>query len=163
MITVIRSASSGRTGHNTDNRHPLPSAAPQPRFTFTHGLALGGLVLTHTDAHSYSRVRASRRVPAATLVGFSYIRDKRGRRNDKLAACEKRAQSQCVAPTLCTVAGLPHVAAGAARGVGARGPLAGGVFRDIVALADALQRVHLAHAHQHGPRGHDRGGAQVQR
>lgn len=132
MIIVFHSASSGRTGQNTDKRHPLSSAAPQPRFTFTHGLALGSLVLAHTDAHLNSCVQARRRGLTATLVGFS-------------------------------VAGLPHVAAGAARGVGARRPLAGAVLRDVVALANALQCVQLAHAQKHGPRGRNGSGAQIQR
>lgn len=64
---------SARTGQNTDKRHCLSSAAPQPRFTFTHGLSLGGLVLAHTDAHLNSCVQARRRGLTATLVGFSYM------------------------------------------------------------------------------------------
>lgn len=62
-----------------------------------------------------------------------------------------------------TVAGLPHVATGAARGVGARRPFAGTVLCDGVALAHALQRVHLAHAQQHRPCGREGGGAETQR
>lgn len=73
VIIVFHSASSGRTGQNTDKRHPLSSAAPQPRFTFTHGLALGSLVLAHTDAHLNSCVQTRRRGLTATLVGFSYM------------------------------------------------------------------------------------------
>lgn len=73
VTIVFHSASSGRTGQNTDKRHPLSSAAPQPRFTFAHGLSLGGLVLAHTDAHLNSCVQARRRGLTATLVGFSYM------------------------------------------------------------------------------------------
>lgn len=151
MIIASHSASSGRTGQNTDNRHPLSSAALQPGFTFTHGLALGSLILAHTDTHLHSCVQARRRVPAATLVGFSYIETngKEDRTNELQRCCEKKgAQYQFVTRTLCTVAGLPHVAAGAACGVGAHGPFAVVVRCDVVALAYALQRVHLAHAQQ---------------
>lgn len=80
-----------------------------------------------------------------------------------MRCCAKGVQRQLVPLSRRTVAGLPHVAAGAARGVGARGPLAVAVLRDVVAPANALQRVQLAHAQKHGPRGRNGGGAQIQR
>lgn len=133
--------------------------------------------------HSWSDSRRSRPHPhGRTLVflrssktqsphsdtgWFQLRRDKRRNKKEQISrggvAKKKRAQYQFVTLTLCTVAGLPHVAAGAACGVGARGPFAGAILRDVVAFAHALQRVHLAHAQQHRPCGRGGGGTQIQR
>lgn len=100
MIIVLHSACSGCTGHNTDDRHPFSSAALQPRFTFTHGLALGRLILTHTGAHLYPCVQARRRVLAATLVGFGYIEinDKEESSCRDLAKKKKKGLSTSLSP-----------------------------------------------------------------
>lgn len=120
----------------------------------------------HPHGRTLVSLRSSKTQSPRSDTGWSQLRrDKRGSGKNKLAAemLRKRARYQSVTLTLCTVAGLPHVAVGAAGGVGAGGPLAGAVLGDVVALANALQRVHFAHAQQHRPRVRDRGGAQTQR
>lgn len=94
---VVTGLRSGRAGQNTDKRHPLSSAAPQPRLTLTHGLALGGLVLAHTDAHLNSSIHAGRRVPTATLAGFSY-RVLKKKRTNQLRRCKAKRHSAPVCP-----------------------------------------------------------------
>lgn len=60
------------------------------------------------------------------------------RTNQLRSCCTKGAQRQFVTLGPPTVAGLPHVAAGAAGGVGTCGPLAGPVLCDVVVLAHAI-------------------------